>query len=536
MVLKRVPNTMHNSAPRPVPKVLIAECKQEVSTFNPVPSTLEDFRLAAGDGLLAAHDGVASEVSGALEVFSLANVTVVPGYSARSVTSGGVLARSSFERIAAGFLAEVERHRDSKLDGVLYCLHGAMAADGEGDPEGYLLQETRRILGEAVPIVVSLDLHGVLTDRMLEHADAVVPYHTYPHVDFFETGERAAKLLLEIVQGAARPVTARVKIPALVRGDELITETGLLGRFIMEAQRIERSAAGLAAGMFIGNPFTDVAELGSSSIVVTDNDEELARSEALALAQGFWQVRERLQAPLMSLERMVEETKAATGTVILTDAADATSSGASGDSNAVIRALHEAGYQGSVLAPIVDPPAVRAAIEAGVGATISVRIGGALDPEHFTPLAIEAKVRMLSDGDVVSESHGDTWHGGPTAILQWGDVTLVVTRRPVSLYDRSLFLGHGLDPARFDAVVVKSPHCQPRFFAKWAQKVINIDAPGATSANLPGLGHTSCRRPMYPLEPSTDFEAEVQIFSRASSPAKASGDSAAERPLPGAER
>ncbi|MEX2536086.1 MAG: M81 family metallopeptidase [Trueperaceae bacterium] len=505
-----------------MPKILIAECKQEVSTFNPVLSHLEDFQLAAGAALLAAHEGVRSEVAGALETFCRSAdgsgvVEVVPALSARAITSGGVLAASDFERLASMFLAEIERHRDDGLDGVLFCLHGAMAAQNEEDPEGYLLTESRRILGERIPIVVSLDLHGVLTDRMLEQADAVVPYHTYPHVDFFETGERAAALLLAVVRGEAHPVTARVPVPALVRGDELITETGLLGHFIHDAQRIERDERGLSAGMFIGNPFTDVPELGSSSVVVTDGDEKLAQSEALALATGFWEVRKRLQAPLVSLAEMVEMTKSATGTVILTDAADATSSGASGDSNAVLRALHEAGYGGRLLAPIVDPAAAEAAFTAGVDAEVKVSVGGALDPARFRPLPIVARVRSFSDGEFESESHGGTWQAGPTAVLEWGNVTLIVTSRPVSLYDRSLFLAHDQDPRSFDAVVVKSPHCQPHFFAAWAQRVINVDAPGSTSANLPSLGHERCRRPMFPLEPGARFEPQARIFRRSRS-------------------
>src|SRR5690606_37169356 len=116
--------------------------------------------------------------------------------------------------------------------------------------------------------VVSLDLHGIVTDRMLTHADAVVVYHTYPHNDFYETGQRAARLLLRIVREDLRPVTAMVRIPALVRGDEMITETGLLGHRIRECQAIEASESGLSARMLWGNPFTDVPDLSSNSLVV----------------------------------------------------------------------------------------------------------------------------------------------------------------------------------------------------------------------------------------------------------------------------
>jgi microcystin degradation protein MlrC len=496
-----------------VPKILIAECKQEVASFNPVLSHYDDFRVSFGDDVVARHRGVRSEVAGALSVFeSRAGTQVVPAYSARSITSGGILAGPDFERIAREFLSSV--HRAGPVDAVYFALHGAMASENEDDPEGYLLAETRKILGEQIPIVVSLDLHGVLTDRMLQHADAVVMYHTYPHVDFYETGGRAARLLLRILRREVNPVTAAVTIPALVRGDELITETGLLGGIIRAAKAVEGSPDGLVAGMFIGNPFTDLPGLCSRSVVVTDSDPARAEREAVKLAEDFWRVRERLQASLTSLEEAVQIAKTTTGTVILTDAADATSSGASGDSNAILRALLEQGYQGRALIPIVDPPAVRAAFAAGVGNTVRTQVGGALDTRRFQPVPIEARVRMLSEGRFRSESHGDQWYAGDTAVLQAGAITLVVTSRAVSLYDRSLFLAHGQDPAQFDAVVVKSPHCQERFYKAWVARLVNVDAPGATSANLKSLGHTRCARPMFPLDEGVEFHPQVKLFRR----------------------
>ena len=196
-------------------------------------------------------------MAGALTMFCRdSNVEVVPGYSARGVTSGGTLSDPAFRKVMSELLESVGSA--GPIEGIYFALHGAMASETEPDVEGYLLAETRKIVGGQIPIVISLDLHGVLTDRILENCDALTVFHTYPHVDFFETGERAASLLLRILGGEVHPVTARVPIPALVRGDELITATGLFGKVVRKAQMIERSSGGLSAGMFIGNPFTDV--------------------------------------------------------------------------------------------------------------------------------------------------------------------------------------------------------------------------------------------------------------------------------------
>jgi microcystin degradation protein MlrC len=497
-----------------MPRILIAECKQEISTFNPHPSGLEDFSIRRGDEILAYHRHVRNEIGGALQVFDAeSSIELAPTYSAFFITSGGMLAQDSWNRISRDFLDSIREA--PPVDGVYFCMHGAMASEQESDPEGWLLAETRKILGESIPIVVSLDLHGIVTDRMLEHSDAIVAYHTYPHVDFFETGSRAARLLLKIMRGQARPVTAKVAIPALVRGDELITATGLFGKSIRMAQDAENGPLGLSAGMFIGNPFTDVPELQSYSFVVTDGDEELAIKESIKIAENFWSNHQYMRVPLVSLQEMAAQLKAdKQGTVAIVDAADATSSGASGDSNAILRTLIESGYQGTILLPIVDRPAVVAAFQAGVGATVRADLGGSLDPGRFEPIPITATVRLLADGRFRSESFGEEWYSGPTAVLQSNNFTLVVSSRSVNLYDRSYFYAHGQDPRRFEAVVVKSPHCQRHMYAEWCTRMIHVDAPGSSSANLPYLGHTRCPRPIFPLDANVVFVPKPKLFQR----------------------
>jgi microcystin degradation protein MlrC len=495
-----------------MPRILIAECKQEVSSFNPVLSGYEDFVVHRGAEILARHRGMGSEVAGALSVFDpRTDLELIPTYSAKAITSGGTLKGADFARIADEW-CEALRAAPSP-DACYFSLHGAMSAAGEDDPEGHLLAEARKILGERVPFVVSMDLHGILTDRMLEHSDAIVLYHTYPHVDMYSTGERAARVLLRILDGA-KPVMATVRVPALVRGDELITATGRIRHVIQAAQQIEGSAGGLSAGMFWGNPFTDVVDLRSNSLVVADNDQDAASQDALRLANLFWEHHEHMFQPLNTLEEAVQMTLAERGgTTILMDAADAPSSGASGDSNALLRALLEAGYQGTILIPIVDPPAAEAAFAAGVGAAIKTTVGGALDPGRFRPLPVEARVRLLSDGHYIGERWGRSF-SGRTAVLQAGNATIIASTRPVSLHDRGLFWAHGQEPRRFDAVVVKCPHCEPQMFKEWCARLINVDAPGSTSANLHSLGHTRCERPIFPLDPGVVFTPEVKIFRR----------------------
>jgi len=268
--------------------------------------------------------------------------------------------------------------------------------------------------------------------------------------------------------------------------------------------------------MLIGNPFTDVPELRTNSLVVMDGDAELASSYAREMAELFWHHHEKMRVPLKPLDESVQMAKDVEGTVILKDAADATSSGASGDSNAILAELLSQGYQGSALIPIVDPAAVSSAFESGIGSTIDVTLGGQLDKERYTPVSVSATVHMLTDGQFESETFRLPWNAGRTAVLTFENYTVIATSRAVSLFDRALFYAHGQDPKRFDAVVVKSPHCEPHMFADWAELVIDVDAPGSTSADVRQLGHTICARPVWPLDEIPSYDPVVEHFSRGS--------------------
>jgi microcystin degradation protein MlrC len=492
-----------------MPRILLAECMQEISSFNPVPSGYGNFVIRRGSELLA-QEGRNSAMGGALAVFGArGDVVLVPTYSARA-GSAGLLSKKGWARLSDELVGAIaESARD--VDGVYFSMHGAMGADDDLDPEGHLLEETRRIVGDRVPIVTSLDLHGILTERMLRNIDGLAVYHTYPHVDFASTGARAARLLLTIIDRQINPVMARVVMPVLVRGDELITKSGCYGDVIREAQRLEREGRALAAGIMIGNPFTDVPELCSQTIVVAEADGDRAAADAVRLSEAFWAQRARMQGKLISLDRAIAQASHMTGPVIFTDAADAPSSGATGDSNAILTALLDARYDRRVLVPIVDPPAVAAALRAGVGATLTVRLGGAMD-KRFTPLQVTAVVDMLSCGRAVHETSRGDIDAGSTAVLLAGTYTIIVMTKPVGLFDRALFLAHGRNPRDYDLIVVKSPHCEYHMFDAWAEKNFNIDAPGATSADLRSLGHTVCRRPMYPLDLDVTFTPVPQMF------------------------
>jgi microcystin degradation protein MlrC len=496
-------------------RILIGGCQQEISTFNPVPCEYDFFDYLRGDEIRATHEGTDSQIGGAIDELKSAfgeDLELVFTFDAEG-TAAGPLDHSAFLRIAGEFLDSLKPHA-GKIDGVYFSMHGAMGTTELLDPEGYLLEESRKILGPDVPIVITMDLHGILTAKMLENINGLASFHTYPHIDFGDTGKRAAKVLTRILKDGVKPVAARVRVPAIVRGNELITAKGAFGAQIRYAKKLHENPEVLSAGFFICNPFTDVPELSSQAYVFTDGNKELAEQHALQMANDFWPNRHIMQGQFISLEESVAKAATMTGPIAFTDAADAPSSGSSGDSNAIISEMIRTNYPHSILAPIADPAAAAKAHEVGVGRTFTMGVGGAHDPQ-FTPLELEWKVESLADGTMKCETWKYEPTVGPTAVLTSGNLTLVVTTETVMLVDRALFFKVGLDPKDFHSTIVKSPHCEPAFFDDWVEANFNVDAPGATSANLKSLGHTICARPIYPLEEDTEFVPQTEVFSRA---------------------
>jgi len=478
-----------------MPRILVAEFKQETATFNPAMTTYDDFRIVPGSDLINQYNATRTELAGALQVLQAADAEIISGLAVSAV-SGGRIGTDDLDRLLSDLLQSFRGHDD--IDAVYLCLHGAMAGESEDDPEGRLLAETRALFPNQ-PLVASLDLHAVLTQRMIDAADVLVPYHTYPHIDHFETGQRAARILLQLLRGEISPTVARIELPMLVRGDELITETGHFGTAIRMCQAIEAEATGLAAGVLIGNAFTDVPALQSNVLITTDDDHDSAVAAAERIGQFMWEHRELFQAELTPISEALEIALLTDGLVVFSDAADATASGAAGDSNAILHALLAEPWPKRSLVPIVDAPAVAGAFDAGVGCQVEVTLGGTRDPGRFTPLPVQATVVSLHTAGFAYED-GRQAHPGQVAVLQCEQVTILVTERPVFVVGQQVFTSHDLQPTDFDLVVVKSPNGFRPWYERFASRIVPVDAPGSTSANLHSLPFQHCVRPIFPLD------------------------------------
>ena len=340
-------------------RIGIGQLWQETNTFNPLPTTREDFDQF---GVLRGQQIVeqlydTNELGGFIQ--SLRDWPEQPeivGLVRLPAWPSGLATAATFDWMRDEMLAAIRRA--GPLDGLLLALHGSMAAAEHPDVEGDILSAVREVVGREMPIVVTLDLHANVTDRMASEADALVLFHTAPHVDVFETGQRGAALLRKLMVDGARPVTAMQKIPCVLPAERANTEIGhgLSWELKQALRQCEALPGVLTAGLATVQPWLDVPEFGSAVIVVTDGDPALAQSHCAQLANQLWRRRQEYLPELVPVEQAVRKAhEVPEGLVVLGDGADATTSGSTGDNTTILAELLKYQWRAPALVTIVSP-------------------------------------------------------------------------------------------------------------------------------------------------------------------------------------
>jgi len=483
-------------------RVLVANLAQETCSFVTSRHTLDDFRryyLYTGEEMLDKLRGGGMEVAGIIRAADEAGVELVPTLATYGGT-GGPVATAAYTQLRDDILAEARRHV-GRVDGAILALHGAMLTEDLDDPEGDLIARLRDILGPAKPIVCSLDLHAHVTDRMVEQATAFVAYHTHPHMDIADTGYRAMRLLARVLRGEVRPVMAHRKLRMLAQPEQHNTSRPPMGPIMQSVLAAEQEPGMLAAAIFPVQPWLDIPDLGLSVVTVADGNPDLARAKAAMLGEMAWRARReflRDRTPVSEALRIARET--AGGPIVVADSSDGTASGAEGDSTVLLRALLESPVPGPCLLLITDPEAAARCAEAGVGREITLEVGGKLAPAFFQPVRVTGTVRTLSDGRFQMKPPAVPANRGLTAVLQVGEVFIVLSRKPVYTWDEECYRSVGLFPREAKLVQVKSPGGFRPVYEPFAKAIIELDAPGPSDSNLRRLPFKRVTRPLFPLD------------------------------------
>jgi microcystin degradation protein MlrC len=470
-------------------RIAIGGFLHESHSFAPLPTTWPDFLEPGGwpglqrpATLLANMRGTAAPIAGAIKALEAEGAEIAPLSWAFANPAGPVTAEA-FERLAALIFHDLQAALDAgPLDGLYLDLHGAMVAEGFPDAEGELLRRARAILGPRVPITASLDPHCNLTAAMVEHADALAPFRTYPHVDMREAGARAVALLLERIR-RGRPFGKAFRqldylIPITSQCTLVPPMTDAMAARAALASRMEVAELALCFGF----PYADFADCGAG-IAAYAAEQGRAEAAADALLADLKARESAFAQPILPAAEGVAEairlTARARKPVVLADTQDNPGGGGHGDTTGLLAELIRQGAEGAVLALINDAESAAACHAAGEGAKVELSLGGRSDG---APLPVSARVLTLSDGRFVCTgpmAKGNPADLGPTALISPAPgIRVIVTSRKMQAYDQALFRHVGIEPSTQRILALKSSVHFRADFEAIAEAVLVVAAPG----------------------------------------------------------
>lgn len=496
-------------------KVMIARMNHETNTFSPVPTPLDAFGHRGPTYDEAAYrdnKGMRTAMAAFIDLAEAAGAQLVTPVSAAANPSGPVAA-SAYDALCDRIVAAA-----SGVDAILLDLHGAMVAENSDDGEGDLLARVRAAAPDT-PIAVALDLHANVTPKIVANADIVVGFKTYPHIDMYETGEHAGRLLFEMLAGQRRPRVVWQQPPLMVHTLRSTSHGGAMKRALDAARRAEAEEGIPAVSVFSGFSLADIPA-PCISVVVTagDGDDGVARAQAVAdrIAAQVWEARDEFvyrSAPLG--ESIAEAKRLAEGAdkpVLLLDHSDNCMSGGTCDTMDVLEAALAAGLTGIGVGPLCDPEAVATLIAAGEGAEVTLAVGNKRALTQLgivkTPLVLTGIVRKIGDGEYVVS--GPTYTGqrcymGRTVLFDIGPARIVMTERTHEPWDHGVFTCVGLDPHRERFLLLKSRmYCRP-VFVPISAGLVECDSNGVTSSNYALFPFSRVNRPVYPLDREVTF-------------------------------
>ncbi len=465
-------------------KIAIGAMLCEGNSLTPVLTRYEDFDYAADEAMF--------QKVAVMDLLRERGCEVVPTLYAHALP-GGAVVEKDFLRLAGEL---VDRLPAEGLDGIWLYLHGAMCVENLGSAEEYLLRMVRQKVGEEIPISLALDFHADNSDAIPTLCNCVTGYRTAPHCDREETEQRAMRLLFECIDKKIMPRPQLARANVIVCGDAVQTALEPMKGIMELAEELEKLPGMMSVQVFNGQPWIDEPYNGPNFLVTHEWDTELAMDCAQKLARHFYDVRHEFEflteavEPEAAVLRAMEATES---TVFISDSGDNTTAGAAGDHAYMLNLLQRMGAKNALLAGIMDAAACDACYQAQLGDTLTLTVGGSLSPD-----AEKATItgKLIHRGDILSYQYNNA---GPSATLDCGDITVVLTKNRAALCRPDIFESIDLDYKKYHIVVVKLGYLFPELAAE-AERAILAFTPGASTERLEDMNLKRIRRPMYPLE------------------------------------
>lgn len=483
-------------------RIAIAQVSHETNTFSNEPTDEAAFRIRSwieGDELLQRHRGVQDYIGGMIdEATTLGDVELLPTFGAITSPSGTIRAETWAEikrKVIAGLEAALP------FDAICLELHGAGVAETTGDIEGDLLRTLRLRFGTAVPIVATLDLHGNITDRMIDNADMLFGVKEYPHIDMYDRGRDAIRNVHRMVNGTLRPRMALTRLPLVI--PTTTTFHGPLKAVNAECEKWEAKPGILHCAAYHGFPYADSAATCVSVIAIAEDDEALALSATLDVADFIWRQRDVFSITLASAADGFETALSCPESpVIVNETSDNPGAGAPGDGTWLLAEMLRRNVPRTCFAHLADAEVVAAAHAAGEGARIVTSLGGKRDALHGAPLQVDAEVVMNTQCRFVASTpmgKGGQRDLGRSTRLRIGNVDVIVTELKSQLLDDEMLKLHGMPMENYKVIAIKSSQHFRAFFETAAARIVTVDTPGIATFNFSTFDFKTPVKYLHPL-------------------------------------
>ena len=475
-------------------RIAVAGLHTECSTYNPVLAREADFRVLRGPAMLK------DAYFDFLTHFPAEFITIL---HARAI-AGGPVERGIYERWKGEILDGLKAALP--LDGVYLAMHGAMFVEGLFDAEGDFIAAVRDVVGPDMPIAASYDLHGNVSQRIIDNLDIFSTYRTAPHIDTPDTMRRAVTMLVRALRTGQKPVLAWTPVPVLLPGEKTSTQDEPARSFYAQLQEVEDPTGIWDASFQVGYVWADEPR-ATACAVVTGTDRAAMETAARHLAQNYWDIREDFTFGTRTgsiAECVAWAMAAGTGPAVLAESGDNPTGGGVGDRAEVLAELIARNAQGVVFAGIADKAATDAAYAAGVGSMVALSIGASLDPSSRNVTA-QAEVVFLLETDEARLRE---------AVVRIGGIDLVLTARRRPFHNIADFTRLGLDPRTARIVVVKSGYLSPDL-GPIANPSLMALSPGVVDQFVERLERRHKSVPQYPFDKDFAFTPQVLWSKRA---------------------
>ena len=501
-------------------RIGIGQLWQETNTLNPCPTTRADFEAMGVSHGTEMIDDMANtnELGGFIQSLRRWHPAPEPiGLVRFSAWPSGIITCDAFNWMRCELMKQLQSNMP--LDAVLLALHGSMVAEGHPDVEGDILEAVRQVIGNRIPLVATLDLHAQLTPAMLAATNVLVTYHSMPHIDIFETGQRGTEVMRRILMEAVDPVTAYQRVPVVLPAERSNTEadSGAASQRKRRLVELEKSEGVLTAGVTVVQPWMDVPELCSAVVVTTDGNEDLAAAHCAELATTLWDTRYEYVPELVSVSHAVQRAhqNQENGLSVLSDAADATTSGAPGDSVWILEELLKYEWKRPAIVTVVDPQTVERASGLDVSQQHEFTLGGKRDTRFGKSIANSFLInrrfqaRFSMSGHIGKNLAIDM---GPAVVLRRNNVYVFVTSKTGPHFAPELFRAAEMDPFQASLLVAKSPCGFRAAYGERASLILSVQAPGCAPADFHRSEFTNITRPLWPWDDITSWSPDPTIF------------------------